>query len=1353
MKILQKGGYVLETEEAFFEWLEKDSNIEDLLKSTLQFLEYKTKVANALVKDSMDELNQYWKNKLMTRIQTTKTVQKSFDDALLMIKADSLSKAITEKKDITTNDIRQLTSLAYSVQGSAEAEGKRDEGIYLSRISAQINQTQTLKDLYMTRKKEICVTYFAKKTNPQKYKEALQSKRTSIREKVNQFIESFTGESNRRHRLYILNYAIDFAQNWTSFQGNYKLNLLITGGAGLGKTTFAKAIGKLFFEFGFLARDLFQIREKTDFIGQYIGQTPMKTYSTLYNALESMVFIDEAYSVSGCGGGSSIDYGQEFIDALVDVSQKTRGLISIVAAGYKAEMHNCFLDKNPGMRRRFPNELELTPYSSIDLDNILTNNVLRPIFPLQLNSVLKTDLLKEPEIYFQNPTKYREFGKEILLRLPEFGRDESLLAFLQSQKQTGTLVKKTEGDDLYQGLLEDAKRGESLKKISQSKIQDYSLIFRYRTKIIGLYRFFMQLASFDTNFSSFESMYNAHQYLWNMITDNNPKHIYKYNNYRIMHLIFLSSSQQRREIMKSFLLRRFYSEKEGSLFPNQAGDMDTLAAFIKSQPNIRLNVMPSFEEVTKLYNEYFRSRGGSRFILHAAKADDAIELFIYHIGGGFMNYTDFEEGVLTKLLKGLTYDGKTVSALWNLNSQTPEHREIVIRKINSFYSQACVSLLQDAKESLKTQDSNEKNEKRLPSGIDIRFLEAEVTSFMGGNSGVELGDESKMKFLDYVSSGDVTEESEINEILNEITHDTESTEAPKSFSLNDAILCKDFTVPGKLEVIAPLQPVLPRKETNVPAAPKARDEEREKALRLVETAAAAKKPAALPPPLPAPQPAAPQPKATLRDPPPINPPIGDAKYPLKTLRVFIEERKRGPATFQKMTSVIPMTRVVGPQEIMEEYKLNVNPLPHIIPSNEERRTLLSQGYHFFLVEWTKGQGATEYRGQGFVYILKESKQCSLSVPLFKKKGIPKRFYEFTYLGRLDEIYPSLDTVTLGIRTFTKGPKPLAAPPGVPPLPLTRTDDPDKELKAKLDKIYPPSRLELATYKTKIKEGAADTWLDLYKKTKAQQYAQESGIDLREPFKLYYHGQPIVEFSDLVGKELSFAKEYPEMLVASILSVEEFDDEPILTIEDEKGIETMYKIFKVEYKFGKGELPVMDSGTFYYGVKLTVENPLEYPLEFILLEIEEGEEDEEGGAEDLGEVEFGNEVALGEGIRSPEELYFIDSPPNNISWDALNNTLLYENKEGGNPFAKIQSYTGIAESLKNDSNPKEKVGIIFRIKFLNDGKPDKHEYSHEYMLLVPQFSTTLKTMPPPPWKFILYEDKTSVENLNLSDHPF
>ena len=1234
MKVLQTGGYVLETEEAFFDWLKKDSNIEDLLKSTLQFMEYKSKVATMLVKSTMDELDQYWKTKLMARIQTRKTVDKSLETALKTIRLDALSQDIAAQKYSYQSNVYELSRLAGSIQTTAEREGQEEEAKYLSRLSAQINQVQNLKGLYDTRKKEICSQVFAKKG--EEYKKALEAKRASIREKVNQFIESFTGESNRRHRLYILNYAIDFAQNWTSFQGNYKLNLLITGGAGLGKTTFAKAIGKLFYEFGFLARDLFQIREKTDFIGQYVGWTPMKTYSTLYSGLESMIFIDEAYSVSGCGTGSKYDYGQEFIDALVDVSQKTRGLLSIVAAGYKSEIHNCFLDKNPGMRRRFPNELELTPYSSIDLDNILTNNVLRPVFETQLNSVLKMDLLKEPEIYFQNPTKFQEFGKEIFLRLPELGGAE---------------------DPMYRGLLEDAKRSETLQKIASTKITNYPLILRYRTKIIGLYRFFMQLASFDTNFPSFEAMYSAHQFLWKMVTENNPSRSYKYNNYRLMHIIYLSSHQQRREIMKSFLLRKYYSEKEGSLFPNQAGDMDTLAAFIKSQPNIRLNVTPTFDEVIKLYNEYFRSRGGSKFSLKATKTGDAIELLIYHIGGGFINYSDFEESVLTKIFKSLTFDGETISALWNLNAQTEEHRKTIVRNVNSFYSNACVTLLMEAQESLKTSDSNEKNEKRLPSGIDIRFLEAEAMSFLSANQGAEMGDETKKKFLDYVSFGDLeTNDEEMKGILNEITADSEEVEAPRSLTLDQGVLCKDFGVeakPTRPEDMPPGPPTLEESDAvdlggppvartgavaGVPRDPTGFQEALDMLKELEKRRkGVVSKPSAKPAPAqPAPPPPAPAP-VTLPPPPPTNPPIENLQFPLKLLRVFIKPYGRAPANFLKMPTLIETTRLVEGREIKEEYRINPYPLPHRIPEDATRKALVSEGYYFFLVEWIKGEGADTYRGQGFVYILKESKRCSNVVPLLKQPSVsPQKFYQFRYLGRLDEIYPNLSARTLGTRTFTVGSRPtgpLPPPPGVPSLTQTKVPEPDKELKTELDKIYPPTKLEFATYKTKLRESkdAAKAWIQMYRKTKAIEYARNNQLSLKEPLLLYYHTPAIQTFDELVGKELSFAREYPELFVAKITEADTSDGEVVTTENNH------YRIYKVTYLFLENDL--MKSDVVYYGLKLpsptATPNDLKYPLQFVVLETEddedekgEGEEDEDGDEdededeeENIGNVEF------------------------------------------------------------------------------------------------------------------------------------
>jgi hypothetical protein len=209
MELVQKGGTLLETEEAFFEWLNKDSNIEDLLKSTLAFLDYKKQTADKLIKETYKELDEFWTNNVVSRVRTQKAVSDSFNSAM---------KKIDPKSQEYSDVFLTGTKIERDTKGVSE------EVTQVNKLASGINQTQQLNTLYEKQRLYICQTYFAKKSKPDEYKKALEQKRQAIRKVVNQFIEAFTGDSNRRHRLYILNYAIDFAQNWTSFQGNYKLN-------------------------------------------------------------------------------------------------------------------------------------------------------------------------------------------------------------------------------------------------------------------------------------------------------------------------------------------------------------------------------------------------------------------------------------------------------------------------------------------------------------------------------------------------------------------------------------------------------------------------------------------------------------------------------------------------------------------------------------------------------------------------------------------------------------------------------------------------------------------------------------------------------------------------------------------------------------------------------------------------------------------------------------------------------------------------------------------------------------------------------------------------------------------------
>ncbi len=1205
MEIVQKGGTLLETEDAFFEWLNKDSNIEDLLKSSLRFFEYKEQVAESLVRETMKDLDSFWQTKVLSRVKTEKTISKSLSDVLGSGKLDS-----TEYSGL----LRKGYSIEY------DAMRTDDESNYLKKLASTINQTQNLKLLYQNQRKYICETYFAKKSNPTEYKKVLEMKRKSIRKVVNDFIEAFTGDSNRRHRLFILNYAIDFAQNWTTFQANYKLNLIITGGAGLGKTTFAKAIGRLFFEFGLLARDVFQIREKTDFIAQYVGQTAPRTYGTLYSALESVLFIDEAYSVSGCGTGASYDYGQEFIDALVDVSQKTRGLISVIAAGYKAEIHSCFLDKNPGMRRRFPNEVELVPYSVIDLDNILVNNVLRPLFPSQLNTILKMDLLKEPSIYFQNPQKFQEFGKEITNRLPEIDPTHSMDA------------------SIYTNLLVDDKRADALNRIATQTISDYPTIIRFRTKVIGLYRFFLQLASFDTNYPSFEAMYGSHQYLWNLFTGNNPNRSYKYNNYRLMYILYLSAHQQKREILKSYLLRNYFSEKEGSLFPNQAGDMDTLAAFIKSQPNIRMNALPTLEEVTKLYNESFRSRGGSQFILRATKVGEKIDLFIYHVGGGFLNYTNFESSVLQKIFESLTYDQKDTSALWKLNSIPADQRAKIILNINKFYSQACIQILKDSHESLKATDSKEKNEKRLPSGIDIRFLEAEVTTYMSSNQGTELGDETKMKFLEFVSTEDgLEDDDQTSAILREITQEEGADRAPVALALDENELCRSYIKTGAVKVSAPpppaptnpvaklyedaakrVAPSVPRSTTvyGVPSADSAGSEQESSDTRLKDKlkqwrdAAQRLKESAQPKEsnLPAPQVGPPDDSSYPKLEGALNPIFPDGvdqtKIPPTFLRFYIGERKR----FTKIQIDIVETK------LNDDFSV-VSQLPPINLPVAKR--VLADGTAMYYIKWNK------MPDEILVYCLKGSTFCSEKIVLYSpkkdasaKKEFTGRVFQLTYIGKANKIYPPIQTpiqFEKGAKVETAPVRSDAAPP--PPAPTTVISQEMKDSAKKLlSAIYPPTEDEVNALATIQETEEKNKYVDKYKKEKVENYIAEHSIPMPTPDTLYFKGKRsnIQSFDDLVDKNLSLNNaEAWSLTVAKIKK----STGAYISMNDESGTTQHFLAFEVEFTY-PGMEPIVNT----FGLNLPKANALitdmgTTPWKFDLFQ-EEGEDENE-------DVEFGD----------------------------------------------------------------------------------------------------------------------------------
>lgn len=147
------------------------------------------------------------------------------------------------------------------------------------------------------------------------------------------------------------------------------LHTVIYGPPGTGKTTIARIMSRIYAKLGILKKQKFKEVKREDLIGQYLGETTIKTMDTLESCKNGVMFIDEAYSLGDDSKGDS--YSKEAIDAINQyLTEHSHDLICIIA-GYKQELESCFFSKNPGLKRRFPWTFSIEPFEVNDLIEVL----------------------------------------------------------------------------------------------------------------------------------------------------------------------------------------------------------------------------------------------------------------------------------------------------------------------------------------------------------------------------------------------------------------------------------------------------------------------------------------------------------------------------------------------------------------------------------------------------------------------------------------------------------------------------------------------------------------------------------------------------------------------------------------------------------------------------------------------------------------------------------------------------------------------------------------------------------------------------------------------------------------------
>ena len=223
------------------------------------------------------------------------------------------------------------------------------------------------------------------------FQNKLKTRHNKLYETLNKIYDTKIGLANYIGILKMLKAFSLKPELMTNKQTPLYINYAITGLPGTGKSYIARLLAKILQHSGILLRNKFTTLESFDFIGEYIGQSGPKTYNSLLKNMESVVFIDEVYTIARCNGDmiknkescepnkkcnklkcSKFDqYSTEACTEIVKFISENPGCIAIIVAGYEEgdlAVKNTFFEINEGMSRRFPqnNRIKMKPVLSKD---------------------------------------------------------------------------------------------------------------------------------------------------------------------------------------------------------------------------------------------------------------------------------------------------------------------------------------------------------------------------------------------------------------------------------------------------------------------------------------------------------------------------------------------------------------------------------------------------------------------------------------------------------------------------------------------------------------------------------------------------------------------------------------------------------------------------------------------------------------------------------------------------------------------------------------------------------------------------------------------------------------------------
>lgn len=189
---------------------------------------------------------------------------------------------------------------------------------------------------------------------------------------------------------------------------NNALHSVFMGPPGTGKTTVARLVSRIYKHLGYLEQGHLVETDRTGLVAGYVGQTALKVDEVISSALDGVLFIDEAYSLTT---GSKKDFGNEAVEVLLKKMEDHRHQLVVIVAGYPDEMQT-FIESNPGLQSRFNRYFTFDHYRPIELLSIFE------LFCLQNDFILHEEAKEKMQIIFDKlyEKRHKSFGNARVAR-------------------------------------------------------------------------------------------------------------------------------------------------------------------------------------------------------------------------------------------------------------------------------------------------------------------------------------------------------------------------------------------------------------------------------------------------------------------------------------------------------------------------------------------------------------------------------------------------------------------------------------------------------------------------------------------------------------------------------------------------------------------------------------------------------------------------------------------------------------------------------------------------------------------------------------------------------------------------